>query len=157
MPFEGAGVFSDWTIDLFNDPNDAEFGKALRQFDYKTIADAIIHVQYTAREAGGPLKEGAIENLREYFGSDDQVPSMKLLNVKNEFPSEWHKLINPDNPENGNILELMITRNLFPFRDKMHTLKINEITILARCSEGGDYDISFSPLYLNHHQQELTN
>ncbi|GAA0193468.1 hypothetical protein GCM10009122_56400 [Fulvivirga kasyanovii] len=145
LPFEGAGVVSDWTIDLFNDTNDADFGKALRQFDYKTISDAIVHVRYTAREAGGLLKDGAIANLREYFGSDDQAPGMKIINLKHDFASEWHKLLHPNNPASGNVLEFKVTRNLFPFRDKLHTLKINMITILARCSDGGDYDITFNP------------
>jgi hypothetical protein len=145
LPFEGAGVVSGWTIDLFNDPNDDDFGKALRQFDYNTISDAIIHVQYTAREAGGLLKEGAIANLREYFGSDDKAPGMKIINLKHDFASEWHKLQHPNNPANGNVLEFMITRNLFPYRDILHTLKINSITILARCSDSGDYDITFNP------------
>ena len=145
LPFEGAGVVSDWTIDLFNDPNDADFGKALRQFDYKTISDAIIQVRYTAREAGGLLKDGAIANLREYFGSDDQAPAMKIINLKHDFSSEWHKLLHPNNPANGNVLEFEITRNLFPYRDKLHTLKINTITLLARCSDSGDYDITFNP------------
>jgi hypothetical protein len=87
-------------------PNDDEFGKALRQFDYNTISDAIIHVQYVAREGGGLLKEGAIANLREYFGSDDKAPGMKIINLKHDFASEWHKLQHPNNPANGNVLRI---------------------------------------------------
>ena len=145
LPFEGAGAISDWTIDLFNDPNDADFGKALRQFDYKTISDAIIHVRYTSREAGGLLKDGAIANLNEYYGSDDETPGMKIINLKHEFASEWHKLVYPDNEVDGNVLQFKVTQNLFPFRDKLHTLKVNSISLIARCTNNGDYDVTFNP------------
>ena len=43
LPFEGAGAISTWTLTL---PNE------LRAFDYSTISDVILHVRYTAREAG---------------------------------------------------------------------------------------------------------
>src|SRR5205823_3804502 len=49
LPFEGAGVISSWSLELFND-NSEDFGRSLRQFDYSTITDAILHVKYTARE-----------------------------------------------------------------------------------------------------------
>ena len=147
LPFEGAGAISDWTIDLFNDlrPTTSDFGKSLRQFDYKTISDAIIHVRYTSREAGGLLKDGAIDNLKDYYGSDDKAPGMKIINLKHDFSSEWHKLLHPDNSVNGNVLAFKVVRNLFPFKDMLHTLKINSITLIARCTESGDYDITFNP------------
>ncbi len=145
LPFEGAGVISDWTIDLFNDPNADDFGKSLRQFDYTTISDAIIHIKYTAREAGGLLKEGAIVNLGEYYGSDDGSPSMKIINLKHDFSSEWHKMLNPNNPVDGNVLEFKMRSHLFPYRDNLHSLKVNSITLVGRCSNSGDYNVKFNP------------
>jgi Tc toxin complex TcA C-terminal TcB-binding domain len=44
LPFEGAGAISTWILTL---PSE------LRAFDYSTISDVIVHVRYTAREAGG--------------------------------------------------------------------------------------------------------
>ncbi|MEM9546242.1 MAG: neuraminidase-like domain-containing protein [Bacteroidota bacterium] len=145
LPFEGAGTISDWTIDLFNDPNDANFGKALRQFDYKTISDAIVHVRYTAREAGGLLKDGAIANLKEYYSSADNQSAMKIISLKHDFASEWHKLIYPDDEDDGNVLQFKVSQQLFQFRDKLHTLKVNSITLVARCTNNGDYTITFNP------------
>ncbi|NJL54921.1 phage tail tape measure protein [bacterium] len=69
LPFEGAGAISQWSLELFND-NSPDFGKALRQFDYSTITDAILHIKYTAREDAGALKNGAIAHLRKYFSQD---------------------------------------------------------------------------------------
>ncbi|MEM8999770.1 MAG: neuraminidase-like domain-containing protein [Bacteroidota bacterium] len=145
LPFEGAGAISDWAIDLFNDSNDTDFGKALRQFDYNTISDAIVHISYTAREVGGVLKDGAIANLKEYFDTDDGAPAMKFIDLKHEFASAWHKLQNPDDPTDGNTMTFKMTKHLFPFRDRLHTLKVNSITLLARCSNNGDYEVTFAP------------
>lgn len=147
LPFEGAGVISDWTIDLFNDMNNADFGKSLRQFDYSTISDAIIHIRYTAREAGGLLKESAIANLRAYYGNNDQRnSSAQLINLKHDFSSEWYQFMNPSIPENGNILSFKLMKHLFPFRDQLHTIKINSIYLIARCSEEDDYEITLNVL-----------
>ena len=41
LPFEGAGVESTWKLEL---------PATLRQFDYNTISDAVLHVRYTARQ-----------------------------------------------------------------------------------------------------------
>ncbi len=145
LPFEGAGVISDWTIDLFNDANDPDFGKALRQFDFSTITDAIVSIQYTAREAGGTLKEAAIANLKEYFGKDDGTPSFKIIDLKREFASSWYKMIHPNDGVDVNAMSFQITEHLFPYRDKEHTIKVNSIALMAKCKEQGDYEIAFNP------------
>ena len=62
LPFEGAGAISNWSLELFND-NSLDFGKALRQFDYSTISDSILHVKYTAREDAGEFKDEAVAHL----------------------------------------------------------------------------------------------
>ena len=50
LTFEGAGVISSWSLELFND-NSEDFGRSLRQFDYSTVTDAILHALLLA----GPL------------------------------------------------------------------------------------------------------
>ena len=39
LPFEGAGVISEWSLELFSDPGNPDFGKALRQFDYNSTSE----------------------------------------------------------------------------------------------------------------------
>jgi len=55
LPFEGAGAVSEWQLEL---PAD------LRQFNYDTISDVILHLRYTAREGGAVLRNGAVTNLK---------------------------------------------------------------------------------------------
>jgi len=56
LPFEGAGVISRWRIEL---------PQTFRQFSYDTISDVVLHIKYTARDGGVPLREAAIGNLRQ--------------------------------------------------------------------------------------------
>jgi hypothetical protein len=144
LPFEGAGAVSEWSLELFNDSN-ADFGKPLRQFDYSTISDAILHIKYTAREDAGAFKNGAVAHLRDYFSQDGATPSLRMFNLRQEFPTQWHRFLNPTNPANGNIFELEMSTNLFPFRDKGKKLKANKIWLLARCMDSGNYSVIMTP------------
>jgi Tc toxin complex TcA C-terminal TcB-binding domain/Neuraminidase-like domain/Salmonella virulence plasmid 28.1kDa A protein len=144
LPFEGAGAVSEWSLELFNDIG-ADFGKPLRQIDYGTISDAILHVKYTAREDTGPFKNGAVTHLRDYFSQDGTTPSMRMFNLRQEFPSEWHRFLNPTVPADGNVFELEMASLLFPLRDAEKTLKVNTIWLLARCLSSGSYQVVMTP------------
>lgn len=146
LPFEGAGAISQWSLELFSDNgNDADFGKPLRQFDYGTIADAILHVKYSAREDAGAFRNSAIAHLRDHFSRSEKTPALRLFNLRQEFPTQWHRFLNPANPENGNIFELEISTKVFRILDEDKTLKVQTIRLLARCTDAGPYDVMLSP------------
>ena len=152
LPFEGAGAISEWSLELFTDlpannpdPAKPDFGAPLRQFDYGTIADAVVHIKYTAREDAGSFKNGAIAHLRTYFSEDGTTRSWRALDLRREFSSAWSRLLNPVNPTNGNVFELEMSTALFPQRDATKTLKINTIVLLARCTNTGDYNVTLTP------------
>lgn len=142
LPFEGAGAISEWSLELFNDAS-ADFGKPLRQFDYGTITDAILDIKYTAREDAGAFKNAAVAYLREYLYQDNATPSLQLFNLRQEFPTQWHRFLNP--AAGGNVFELQMSSSLFPFRDEAKTLKVNFIWLLARCTDPGSYTAVLSP------------
>ncbi|MCK4517598.1 hypothetical protein KAT92_02395, partial [Candidatus Babeliales bacterium] len=56
LPFEGAGVISSWRLEL---------PEGFRQFDYDTISDVIIHINYTARECGENFKSTVNDYIKE--------------------------------------------------------------------------------------------
>jgi len=138
LPFERAGAISEWQLELSTD-------KELRQFDYATITDVILHLKYTAREGAENFKDSALLHLKDFFKQPDVSPSMKIINLKHDFSSEWHKFLHPDNPAERKELILKPTANLFPFRDHKQKLKVTKITFIARCSLNGDYKVEFSP------------
>lgn len=82
LPFEGSGVVSEWQLEL---PAD------VRQFNYDTIADVILHLRYTAREGGGLLRSGAVANLKTRIEEAQAAGSVRLFSMRHEFPTEWAK------------------------------------------------------------------
>ena len=152
LPFEGAGAISEWSLELFSDlpannpdPGNPDFGKPLRQFDYSTISDVILHIKYTAREDAGAFKNAAINHLRDYFSQDEATHSMRMFNLRQEFPNQWHSFLHPADPSSGNVFELEMSTSLFPVLDQGKTLKIKTIWLLARCTDPGSYEVVIRP------------
>jgi hypothetical protein len=82
LPFEGAGAESTWKLDL---PRD------YRAFDYNTISDVILHIQYTARQGVDPTKvKAALEAL---FGQDGDANLALLFSLRHDFPTEWSAFV----------------------------------------------------------------
>jgi hypothetical protein len=145
LPFEGAGTISDWSLELFNDSANADFGVPLRQFDYSTITEPLLHIKFTAWEDAGTFKNNAVKHLREYFSQDEEAPSHLMLDLRRGFASQWARFLNPANPAAGNIFELDLAAHLFPLRDAGKTLKISAVYLLARCTDSGKYGVTLTP------------
>jgi len=109
LPFEGAGAISEWRLEL---------PTKLRQFDYRTIKDVVLHVSYTAREDGS-LKASAqkwldecTEQLIEDLSVDKDAdpPSLnRLISLKHEFKDAYNSLL-----KNGKA-EFEVTRGHYPY------------------------------------------
>lgn len=80
LPFEGSGAVSSWRLEL-----PAE----LPQFDHDTISDVVLHVRYTAREGGAPLRTAAVAHVKKKVAEASATGSVRLLSVRHEFPTEW--------------------------------------------------------------------
>lgn len=109
LPFEMAGVADSlWQLSL---PSD------IRQFDYDTISDVILHVRFTAREGGNALKAAAVQNLQNLINKAQTVGSVRLFSIRHEFPTEWAKFtsvtINGATPTAG--LSLTLRPEHYPF------------------------------------------
>jgi hypothetical protein len=108
-------------------------------------APAILHIKYTAREDAGPFKNGVIAHLRDYFSPGNAAtPSIRLFNLRQEFPSQWHRFLNPTNPADGNIFVFEMSSNLFRVLDQEKVLKINTIWLLARCADNANYSVELT-------------
>lgn len=115
LPFEGAGAVSNWEILLPTDTN---------QFDFATLSDFIIHIQYTSLEGGEAAKQAAIEYLEEHIWSE----SILLLNLRQMFAAEWYKILAPENT-GSNKMELNISNELFPYFFRNKDLKFTEFDL----------------------------
>jgi len=106
LPFEGAGAISQWQLEL-----PADF----RQFDYNTISDVILHMSYTARQAGGQLRTAAVDNLNMLFDDAQTTMSVRLFSVRHEFPTEWASFKKSDLVNGDALLKIALQDTHFPY------------------------------------------
>jgi hypothetical protein len=85
LPFEGAGAISTWNLSL---------PAQLPSFDYATISDVILHIRYTARQAGDPLGAQATKELVTMLDTAGQSSQALLLCLRYDFPTEWSAFVN---------------------------------------------------------------
>lgn len=128
LPFEGAGAISEWRIEL---------PRTFRQFDYATISDVVLHLRYTARDGGEPLRTAASESIRSaltslVLGSQDARPSggreglLHRISLREELPDRLHQFLHPAPEQLGQSVTVAIERGHLP-----HGMQIGEITVLG--------------------------
>jgi hypothetical protein len=99
MPFEGAGVNSNWTLSL---------PKLVRPFDYSTISDVILRISYTAYEDGTGALEKAQEASTGILTALTDSGVTRVLSLRNDFPEAWNALVQGALPTKVNIGEVHI-------------------------------------------------
>jgi peptidoglycan hydrolase-like protein with peptidoglycan-binding domain len=125
LPFEGAGAISRWRIELAQE-------KDLRQFDYDTISDVVLHLKYTARDGGGVLRTAATGALKALPAESEEAPLPRLFSARHEFGSEWYKFLRPLEAESNHILKLELIRERFPFAFRNRQLTLNEMELFLK-------------------------
>lgn len=133
LPFEGAGVISKWRLEL----------PTIKQFDYQSISDAIIHLKYVATEGGELLKSKATKSVSKLLKNIEQELNETglhvLLSMKHDLPNEWHLF-----KENGSV-ELTIDKSRLPYMAQVIDTKatIEEVMFIAQVKENpGNYSIN---------------
>ena len=103
LPFEGAGAVSTWGLEL---------PSQLRQFDYDSISDVIVHVSYTALDDGAFRQsvESAIAGALTQHAST--VGLHRLFSLRHDFPSVFHQLMHADGAQK---VTFDLGRQHFPF------------------------------------------
>ena len=127
-PFEGAGAISSWKIEL---PN------KIRQFDYNSISDVIMHMSFTAKDGGETLKDKAGTALVEIIEAtveNNTMPLYKLFSLKHDFPGDFYLMQNTDSGSYplkiGSSWFPYFTRNLTIAKAKNPTLyQVNGSTV----------------------------
>lgn len=129
-------MISQWRLELPANPGAGE----PQQFDYDTISDAILHIRYTAREGGDPLRSAAMEHLTDLITEGKAAGMVRLFSVRHEFPTEWAKFLS-QKPDAQDRAELALTfrPEHYPFWSQGHLKNVGEVKLFARRStEDGD-------------------
>jgi len=150
LPFEGAGVISDWRIELPKDNN---------AFDFNSISDGIFYLRYTAWNGGENLKHDARTALqlllippavaRKEPPDEITPPRPRLLSAKHEFPDEWYQFLHPTDPATpSQTLQLNLTKERFPFQFQGQKLSANDVKLFLKLKDNIVYNDS-TPLIIN--------
>lgn len=127
LPFEGTGAISDWKISMPIENNN---------FEFSSISDVVLHINYTSRNGGGELTTAANTALQTKLPTE----TARLFSFKHEFSTHWHRFLNPDS---GNDQEFVMTLKdeHFPYfiRSKLGSLKIKSMDIFVESSIAGDF------------------
>lgn len=154
LPFEGAGAISEWMIELASDED-------LRQFDYSTISDVVLHLNYTAREDSGLFRDSAIEYLTERFLMNpdelESEPLMQGLSLKHQFPNQWYKFLHPSVAGDDQVFELTLQRMHFPFFTRKRGITVKKIEIMLNADRSGDYHVMMSATNLDTSEMTTAN
>jgi Tc toxin complex TcA C-terminal TcB-binding domain len=121
LPFEGCGAISTWRLEL---PKD------VRQFDYNTISDVILHVKYTAREGGSTLRGLAETSLKDRLNEIKQQLSQTglhiALNMKQDLTNEWLLL------KNNGTVNLKIDKSRLPYMAQTIDAAIENVVFVTK-------------------------
>jgi hypothetical protein len=134
LPFEGAGVISTWRLEL-----PVEF----RSFDYDTISDAILHMNYTSRDGGDALKQTVNTHVNDTLNkwmdeaSENETGLVRLISMRQEFSNDWHrffdpKLLNDEQQISLHQLEFEIKEQHFPYFLRKRELSLMNVTLMLK-------------------------
>ncbi len=102
LPFEGHGVISRWRLEL---------PAASNSFDVNSVSDVILHIRYTAREAGAGLATSAKSAVKAILKPTSGASLFRFFSVRQEFPDHWQRFITGNSATLG---PLDVSRRRFP-------------------------------------------
>jgi hypothetical protein len=131
LPFEKAGAVSEWRIDLPRECN---------AFDFTTISDVIITLNYTAREGGEALRRKAwnaatlpVPSVQRAPVGLGPLPSqdnlVRLYSAKHEFPNAWYRFLSPQAAAPAQSLAFELTADRFPFQFRSREVHIQRVEL----------------------------
>ncbi|MEY2512821.1 MAG: hypothetical protein QOJ89_179 [bacterium] len=103
LPFEGAGAISTWRIEL---PDDVP------QFDFESVSDVVLHMRYTAREAGHLAAAASTHVKEDVLQDPDSL--LALFGLNYDFGDAWNAFVTAAD-DGSRQLALSLSQDHFPY------------------------------------------
>lgn len=129
LPFEGSGVEMSWE---FNMP------KAANRFDYRTIADVLITLEYTALYSFD-YRQQVIQSLKPTVSAD------RPFSLRSQFADQWYDLHNPEQTSAPMTVRFTTLREDFP--PNIEALKIQHVLLYFVSSNATSVGVPVSHLH----------
>ncbi|HEV8193140.1 MAG TPA: hypothetical protein VGP82_16890 [Ktedonobacterales bacterium] len=128
LPFEGVGVDTSWELRL---------PKASNRFDYGTIADVLLTLDYTARD-DSIYRQQVIQQLDTQFSAD------RPFSFRQEFADAWYDLHNPELTATPMVVGFQTRRQDFP--PNLEDLKIQHVVLYFARNDGATFEVPVTHL-----------
>ena len=115
LPFEGMGVDTVWQLEL---------PKAANPFDYRTIADVLLTIKYTALDSA-EYRQQVVRELDRRFSGD------RSFSVRNQFPDAWYELNNPETVEPERRMRVALPLTAADFPPHIQDLRVEHLSLFA--------------------------
>lgn len=130
-PFEGIGVDTTWEFSM---------PKAANRFNFNTIADVYLTIEYTALD-NYTYRQQVIQELDTTFSAE--MP----FSIRYNFPDEWYHLHNPENNTDPIVLNFETRSSNFP--TNLTDIKIEQLLLAFGSAnenivEIADVELAFS-------------
>jgi Tc toxin complex TcA C-terminal TcB-binding domain len=130
LPFESMGVDTNWELQL---------PKAANPFDFRSIADVLFTVEYTALQ-NFSYRQQVIQQL------DDRVSAERAFSLHDQFADQWYALHNPERAAAPMTVKFTLTPEGFP--PNVQDLRIQQVFLAVLRAPGQTFEISNTQLRL---------
>jgi len=128
LPFENTGVDTTWEFRM---------EKASNLFDYSTIADVLVTINYTALNSID-YRQQVIQSLSPTVTGD------RPYSFRNQFADQWYDLHNPD--QTGTPMTVRFTTLQQDFPPNINDLKIQQVLLYFSRADGQSFEVAVSSL-----------
>ena len=124
VPFEGAGAVSEWSLSL---------PTAVHMFDYNTISDVVLHLDYTAsfdglhRDVVQGVTAGLVASVQDRL-ADEGI--LRAFGLREEFPEAFRRLVA------GDPAEIEISERHLPFFARGADISEASLILTTRGEDG---------------------
>ena len=127
FPFEGSGVDTTWLLEL---------PPAGNPFDFDTIFDVVMTIEYTARHSS-ELRDRVVKQLSRQFLGDQS------FSVRRDLPDTWYDLSN----QTDGAMQINLPLSARNFPPHLSDVSIQEISVTVRLTNDKTAQFSARPSY----------
>ena len=123
LPFETIGVDTIWELRM---------PKAANLFDYSTIADVLLTIEYTALDSV-TYRQQVIQMLNPSMSAD------RPFSIRNQFADQWYDLHNPD--QTATPMTVRFTTRRADFPPNLDDLTIQQVVLYFARVDGQAFEV----------------
>jgi hypothetical protein len=128
LPFESMGVDTRWQF---------EMPRAANPFDFRTIADVLVTIEYTALNSF-EYRQQVLKLL------DPKISGERSFSFANQFADAWYDLHNPEQSATPMKVKFQTRREDFP--PNVEDLKIEQVLLFFSMAEGAAFEVEVKNL-----------